>query len=231
MSVLTKKIQTPVKVEEVKTNSTPKTEKSVEDLVKEAVQSVSDRVKKLEEGGYDSGYGAPKDTAPQPEPPIRDGKEEEGPVPGVPGTHSEEGGYDSGYAAPKATDKGDGSEDPKDTDTEPDEDDMEEKVCESCGANYKAKKAKKAKKGEEEEEEKKMEEEDTEVLPKKAELFNFGKTNQLFRPTKEELAQAKSMKTNRAEIFGLKAKKQGTVGRQLNEFAMKELARMTPTKE
>ena len=144
-------------------------------------------------GAYDSGYGAPKDKTPEPEQNPAD--KDEKAVPAVPGTSKAEegpGGYDVGYASPEA------------------EEQMEEKICESCGSKYKA-----TKKAEEEEDDdsdedadkgKKMEkksEEDEEIHPdKKMETSpSFGTKKGILKPSIEDITSAKSIHINMNELF------------------------------
>ena len=176
------------------------------------------RIVKLE-GDYDQTYGAPKDKNPPP------AAAEEAKPYEVPGVHEEK-------------DKGDGSEKPKDTkvegnyddkyvppmakDDEDHDDEEEECTCEKCGSKYKAKKV-----AEEEEEEKKMGEE---TLPKKAEFsLNFGKINQVFKPTKEELEAAKGQHVDKNAIFGITKKVNNTIGHQMTAWAISETQRLTST--
>jgi len=168
-------------------------------------------------GGYDDGYGAPKDPTPEPKPQKVVEKEEDA-VPGVPGTHAEGGGeedepekkdgYGVGYVAPRSEAKDD------DDDDDEEEDDGEECMCSKCGSKYKAKKVAK-----------KEEDEDEDAMPKKAERsFDTGRVLELQKPTVEELQKAKYIKVNKNEIMGIRKKEtSNSVGRQMNAAVMNSI--------
>jgi hypothetical protein len=204
--VITKKIQMPVKTEEVKAEDT----KSELSVLQDSVLVLTEKVNKIE-GSYDGGYGAPNDKLPPPAA-SKSAEVKEDAVPGVPGTHAEEkGGYDSKYVEGNDHKEPDGDE--------PDGDECECSYCKGTG------KMKKTKKPDVVEEETKPEEPE-----KKEHSLDFGQMLPLFKPTKEELNEAKSVKFNKNEVFGIRKRENNSMGRQMNEWAIAETQRLTPKK-
>ena len=225
--VTTKKINSPAKTEQVEAV------KPAETVEKVAAIEVKEISKKA--GSYDSGYGAPKDHLPSP------AKAGEGyQVPGVKSDEEEakadttdkeeKDGYDRKYVEPKSQKDTDKTGDVNDEDTG-DKEDYEE--CTHCKGAGKMKKSKHEEPDGDEEEEKvvpKKAEKPTEKPDKSEHALDFGNIMPLLTPTKEELDQARTMKVNKNEVFGVAKKQSKSVGRQMTEWAMTETTRLTQKK-
>jgi hypothetical protein len=221
MAVTTTKIQTPsptIKTEDVKTEteSTNKPASTITVKVNadttnameginalrtqlEGLQAITNQLTSKVEGKYDGGYVADPNKQDDEQPAFTEGK------------------YDGGYVEKDGKDK-----------EEDDVDDSEMCKCDKCGSSYK--KSKKVDNVDSTDYAKKEEPAAATASPSATKAmgnFNFGvHSNKPLKPTKEDIAKAKSKPFNVKSFFGLPELESRSL--PMTNWAMGEIDKMTP---